>query len=193
MKPAIILPITGNRSELTSLRLGKNNVAGYAQCNGNIEIDLYPTDSNALKFQANILVHAVLPANDFFFTPCNESGDIITFNAVDDAVNFVNSAYVELTSVKVRLNDFAAINTNVTVVKDPVKDKLAKKARFTKLHLDIIDRVTLATTNEAAAKTLGWDTSPFAAYTLQYADLAAKKTAVLAMQAYYAAQIIFYP
>ena len=191
-KPAIILPITGNRSELVALRLGKNNVASHAQSNGNLEVDLYPVDSNALKFQANVLVHTVAAGQDFTFTPCNESGDVITFNSVDDVINFINTAYVELIDVKVRMNDFASINTNVTLVRDPVKDKLAKKARFTKLHLDIADRVALATVNEQAALTLGWNTSPYPAYTLQYADLLAKKVAVLAMQTFYAAQVIFY-
>ena len=181
---------------LSNVRANQKSAIGLSNglFNGLIAITALIFDPKKLTFQANITFQTGDVAHpSYTFTPCTDDGEVKKFTAIDDIINWVNGAFLDVSAITVTVDEASKIAKAFVAPSDPVADGLKKKAAFTKLLAGIQDNKTKSLATVAAAEGFGWNL-PAANPALQanYALLVAKKDAVLAIETYYTDQIAFY-
>ncbi len=161
--------------------------------NGGLSVELGVIDAKKLTFNANVTFQTgdvALPS--MTFTPCTDDGIVKTFSNIDDAVTWVKGAFIEFTTLSFSISDADLLATKFVAPTDPVADALKQKNKFTTLKAGIQDNKVKAQAKVAAAVAAGWDVSQYPALVANYNNIVKQKDTVLAIEAYYDAQITRY-
>lgn len=165
--------------------------AGNGSFNGKIVILATILDPKKLNFTALVQFQQA-GGTVVSFTPASDDGYIKKFADLDDAVKWVNGAFVGITDLEVLVTNPESIAKVVSAPTDPVAFGLKQKTFYTKLKADIQDNKTRANLAVTVAAGYGWDVSSDAALVANYAELEARAEAILAIVAYYDERITFY-
>lgn len=126
------------------------------------------------------------------FTPCSDDGVVKKFTDLDDIMKWLTGAFLDFTQVNISFANASLIAKAFVPPTDPVANATKQKAAFTKLKDGIQDNKTTANGKVDAAVASGWNTSPYPALVNAYNTLVANRDAVLAIEAYYTAQITYW-
>lgn len=166
----------------------------HAGFTGVINLLMLPLEDEAdLKFTANVTYFTGDTATpSVVFSPCSDTGVIKEFNDIDDAVKWLNGAFYDITTLNVAIDDFTSINKNFVPPTDAVKFATAQKAKFVKLDLGMVDKVTVLNAKKTSEIALGWPTSQYAALVALHNETLKQLETVIAIKAFYAAEVVRY-
>lgn len=181
---------------LSNVRANQKSAIGLSGglFTGAIAVLAFVADPKRLSFNCNITFQTGdVGAPSQTFTPCNDDGEIRKFGNLDDIIKWLNGAFYDVTAISIAIDEADALAKPFVPPTDPVADALKQKVAFTKLKDGIQDNKTSALAKVTAAEASGWD-EPTAHPALQanYANIVAKKDAVLDIEAFYVERIAYF-
>ena len=180
-------------TKLSSVRIQQLAVGALtAVFSGAIKAVLIPVDTVKLTFGANVTVNQGTP-DAKTFTPCDDNGKIKTFANIDDLVTWLKGAYTDINSVDISIADFNLISKAYVPALDVLKDATSKKTFYVKKKLGLVDNLAASNLEVSRAELAGYNLpSAHAASKAIYAEIVAKKEAVLSASDFYTARIAYF-
>jgi hypothetical protein len=182
-------------TEINALRLGQKNVFSQnANFTGALILALVPVDVKKLTFQAN--VRAVtgdenMPFVDF--TPCDDFGKVKTFGDVDDCINWLRGAYLDITSVNIEIADMDTVTKNFVPPTDAIKNAVSKRDYYTRQRDAILPKVAKVQATVDADVASGWNLeTAHPALQANYAEHVKQLQSSTAIKDFYVSEIARY-
>jgi hypothetical protein len=142
-------------------------------------------DETDLKFTANVTTG--VPA--VTFTPATDAGMVREFNDADDCIKWLNSAFYDIQSMTIAIDDFASINNPFVPPTDAVKFATAQKAKYIKLAAANDTKLVVLNAKVASEVALGWPTSQYPALVALHAETLKQRDTVVSYKTNYSNEI----